>query len=97
MEHDFESFDSVLPFMPPVEEDTMQQYRLLYAGLVALIILFGGLVAPVLEVKLGLGGTTLGPLLQAVRGKKELLQLFQGYVCMLHLQLALEGCLVWSC
>ena len=51
-----EKFNSVLPFLPPLEEKTLSQYYWIYVGLVAAIITFGGLASPILEVKLGLGG-----------------------------------------
>ena len=51
-----EKFVSALPFLPPLDETSLNQYYYAYAGLFAIIILFGGLVSPVLELKLGLGG-----------------------------------------
>jgi hypothetical protein len=53
-----EPFPSALPFFPPLQDGTLESYGRFYAAAVALIILFGGLLAPVLEVKLGLGGTS---------------------------------------
>lgn len=52
-----EKYPSVLPFLPPLSDKTLQTYYTVYAATVALIILFGAIVAPVLEVRLGLGGT----------------------------------------
>ena len=51
-----EEYPSTIPFFPPVTEKTVQLYTRLYAAIVAAIIAFGGIVAPVLEVKLGIGG-----------------------------------------
>jgi hypothetical protein len=51
-----EAYPSTIPFFPPVTEKTVQLYTRLYAAIVAAIIAFGGIVAPVLEVKLGIGG-----------------------------------------
>jgi hypothetical protein len=62
-----EPFPSAIPFFPPLSDDTVRSYGRLYAVLVASIILFGGLVAPVLEVKLGLGGTSYADLIAAAR------------------------------
>ena len=48
-----EKFNSALPFLPPLEEKTLNNYYLIYAALVSTIIVFGGLAAPVLEVNMG--------------------------------------------
>ncbi|PSC73190.1 hypothetical protein C2E20_3750 [Micractinium conductrix] len=53
-----EEYPSSIPFFPPITEKTIQLYWRLYAFTVAFIIAFGGLVAPVLELKLGVGGTS---------------------------------------
>lgn len=60
-----ERFPSAIPFFPPLSDGTVRSYARLYAVLVASIILFGGLVAPVLEVKLGLGGTSYADAISA--------------------------------
>lgn len=51
-----ESYPSFIPFFPPVNEETLKLYTNVYGLAVLGIILFGGLVAPSLEVKIGLGG-----------------------------------------
>ncbi len=51
-----EQYNSALPFLPPLSEKTLRSYYTAYASMVAGIIAFGALVAPILEVKLGLGG-----------------------------------------
>ena len=51
-------FDSALPFLPQLSQSKLTQYYVLYACAVSAVILFGGLVAPILELRLGLGGTT---------------------------------------
>lgn len=53
-----EEYPSSIPFFPPLNEKTLQSYINTYAVMVSAIILFGGLVAPVLEVHMGLGGTS---------------------------------------
>lgn len=53
-----EPFPSALPFFPPIKDGTLKSYGRFYVAAVALIILFGGLLAPVLEVRLGVGGTS---------------------------------------
>lgn len=60
-----ERFPSAIPFFPPLSEAGVRSYARLYAVLVSSIILFGGLVAPVLEVKLGLGGTSYADAISA--------------------------------
>jgi len=51
-----ETFNSALPFFPEISEETLDLYRAIYGAFVMSVLAFGGLVAPVLEVKLGLGG-----------------------------------------
>ena len=50
-------FDSALPFLPQLSQSKLTEYYVLYACAVSAVILFGGLVAPILELRLGLGGT----------------------------------------
>ena len=61
-----ESYPSFIPFFPPVNEKTMKLYTNLYALTVAAIIMFGGLVAPTLEVKLGLGGKSYAEFINSI-------------------------------
>ncbi|KAI4318819.1 hypothetical protein MLD38_032484 [Melastoma candidum] len=49
---------SSIPFLPSVTEKTLRQLYLTSMSFMAGIILFGGLVAPTLELKLGLGGSS---------------------------------------
>lgn len=51
-----ENFKSALPFMPPITEKTFISYVVFFLGTVTTIIVFGGIIAPILEVKLGIGG-----------------------------------------
>jgi hypothetical protein len=53
-----DKFASVLPFLPELNEKTIERYLKAYYIIVTTIILFGGLIAPILEVRLGLGGTS---------------------------------------
>lgn len=62
-----EQFPSAIPFFPAVTGLTVKAYGQIYAALVTAIILFGGLAAPVLEVKLGLGGASYAEIIQAAR------------------------------
>lgn len=67
-----ESYPSFIPFFPPITEKTLQLYINFYVLAVATIILFGGLVAPVLEVKLGLGGTTYNEFISGLHLPQQL-------------------------
>ncbi|XP_078157285.1 chaperone protein dnaJ-like protein [Carex rostrata] len=49
---------STIPFLPNMTTRTLRQLYLTSFGFISGIIIFGGLVAPVLELKLGLGGTS---------------------------------------
>ena len=51
-----ERYPSVVPFLPPLTDATIREYFQFYLSAVGAIILFGGLLAPILEVKLGMGG-----------------------------------------
>jgi hypothetical protein len=46
-----QQYISALPFLPPLTDKTLSTYYTTYAGFFALIILFGGLLAPILEVR----------------------------------------------
>jgi hypothetical protein len=61
-----ENFKSALPFMPPITEKTFKNYSFFFASTVTLIIIFGGLVAPILEVKLGLGGKSYQDFIKSI-------------------------------
>jgi len=62
-----EPFESAIPWLPPITEETIADYWRFYLAMVCLIIVFGGLLAPVLEVKLGLGGTTYRDFITSMR------------------------------
>eukprot|EP00891_Asterochloris_glomerata_P009811 jgi/Astpho2/9811/fgenesh1_pm.00149_%23_34_t len=53
-----EKFQSAVPLLPPLSEQTVQMYWQFYVCAVGFIILFGGLLSPILEVRMGLGGTS---------------------------------------
>lgn len=67
-----ERYPSSIPFFPPINEHTLQLYVNFYFAAVATIILFGGLIAPVLEVRLGLGGTTYKDFIGAMHLPQQL-------------------------
>ncbi|EIE18921.1 hypothetical protein COCSUDRAFT_6492, partial [Coccomyxa subellipsoidea C-169] len=53
-----ERYPSALPFLPPLTDATISGYFQFYAAACAVIIIFGGLLSPILEVRLGIGGTS---------------------------------------
>ena len=62
-----EPYLSALPFLPPLTDKTLSRYWTTYASFVAAVIVFGGLLAPLLEVRMGLGGTTYAQVLESLR------------------------------
>ncbi|KAI5073237.1 hypothetical protein GOP47_0011250 [Adiantum capillus-veneris] len=63
-ESEMPEFKSFIPFLPPLTSKTLRQYYATCLMLMAGIIMFGGLVAPMLEVKLGPGGTSYKDFIQ---------------------------------
>lgn len=51
-------YPSALPLLPSLKDETISQYYIAYGIGVTLLIAFGGILAPSLEVRLGLGGTS---------------------------------------
>jgi hypothetical protein len=51
-----EQYLSALPFLPPLTDKTLNTYYTFYGLFVAAVISFGALLAPLLEVKIGIGG-----------------------------------------
>ena len=56
-----ERYPSVVPLLPPLTDKTIKFYLRFYLSALGFIIVFGGLLAPTLEVKLGLGGEVEPP------------------------------------
>ena len=56
-----EQYQAVVPLLPARTDASMKEYWRFYLTSVSAIIIFGGLLAPVLEVKMGLGGAGLPP------------------------------------
>ncbi|KAI7749327.1 hypothetical protein M8C21_023662 [Ambrosia artemisiifolia] len=52
------AFPSFIPFLPPLSSANLKQYYATCFSLISGIIIFGGLLAPTLELKLGIGGTS---------------------------------------
>ncbi|KAF9623207.1 hypothetical protein IFM89_000048 [Coptis chinensis] len=57
-ENELPDFPSFIPFLPPLSAANLKQYYASCFSLIAGIIVFGGLLAPTLELKLGIGGTS---------------------------------------
>lgn len=57
-ENELPDFPSFIPFLPPLTPANLRMYYATCFSLIGGIILFGGLLAPILELKLGLGGTS---------------------------------------
>ena len=60
VEAEQESYLSALPFAPPLTADSLNTYYTAYAAFVAAAILFGAVLAPLLEVRMGVGGEFWG-------------------------------------
>ncbi|KAL0337031.1 UNVERIFIED_CONTAM: protein ORANGE-LIKE, chloroplastic [Sesamum calycinum] len=58
VEDEMPDIPSSIPFLPHVTPKTLKQLYLTSFSFISGIIVFGGLVAPILELKLGLGGTS---------------------------------------
>ncbi|KAJ9512594.1 hypothetical protein QJQ45_018902 [Haematococcus lacustris] len=69
-----EEFNSALPFLPPLNEKSLNTYFIVYAAFVLAVIIFGGLLAPVLQLKLGLGGTTYQDFVDSMQLPSQLAQ-----------------------
>jgi len=69
-----ERFPSALPFAPPLNINTIRTYYLIFGGIIAAIILFGGLVSPILEVRLGLGGQSYADFIESIHLPEQLSQ-----------------------
>ncbi|KAL3681928.1 hypothetical protein R1sor_024884 [Riccia sorocarpa] len=57
-EDDVPEFPSSIPFLPPLTSATLKQYYATCFALITGIMLFAGLLSPILELKLGIGGTS---------------------------------------
>lgn len=67
-------FESVIPGFPVLTEDSVKDYRIYWGAAVGLLLLFGGLIAPMAEVKLGLGGTSYAEFIDSVHLPAQLAQ-----------------------
>lgn len=67
-----DKFRSALPLLPELNEETIDTYFSLYYGIVASIIVFGGIIAPVLELQIGLGGTSYADFISSIHLPSQL-------------------------
>ncbi|XWS37002.1 hypothetical protein CRYUN_Cryun19dG0006100 [Craigia yunnanensis] len=73
-ENELPNFPSFIPFLPPLTSANLKVYYATCYSLIAGIILFGGLLAPTLELKLGLGGTSYADFIRSVHLPMQLSQ-----------------------
>ncbi|KAL5129547.1 Protein ORANGE, chloroplastic [Glycine soja] len=73
-ENELPNFPSFIPFLPPLTSANLKQYYATCFSLIAGIILFGGLLAPSLELKLGLGGTSYADFIESLHLPMQLSQ-----------------------
>jgi hypothetical protein len=65
---------SSIPFLPHVTPKTLKQLYLTSLSFISGIIIFGGLIAPTLELKLGIGGTSYEDFIRSMRLPLQLSQ-----------------------
>ncbi|KAL0452609.1 UNVERIFIED_CONTAM: protein ORANGE-GREEN, chloroplastic [Sesamum latifolium] len=65
-ENELPNFPSFIPFLPPLNSSNLKEYYAMCFSLIAGVMLFGGLLAPTLELKLGLGGTSYADFIRSV-------------------------------
>ncbi|KAL6980940.1 hypothetical protein U1Q18_022578 [Sarracenia purpurea var. burkii] len=68
------NFPSFIPFFPPLTSANLKLYYASCFSLIAGIIVFGGLLAPTLELKLGLGGTSYADFIRSMHLPMQLSQ-----------------------
>ncbi|KAK4351190.1 hypothetical protein RND71_030503 [Anisodus tanguticus] len=73
-ENELPNFPSFIPFLPPLTSANLKQYYASCFSLIAGVMLFGGLLAPSLELKLGLGGTSYADFIQSMHLPMQLSQ-----------------------
>lgn len=73
-ENELPNFPSFIPFLPPLSAENLKLYYATCFSLIAGIIIFGGLLAPTLELKLGLGGTSYADFIGSVHLPMQLSQ-----------------------
>ncbi|CAI5509629.1 unnamed protein product [Closterium sp. Naga37s-1] len=73
-EEEMPEYPSSIPFLPPLKTDTLKEYYITFAFLVASLIIFGGLVAPTLQLRLGMGGTSYEDFIASMHLPRQLSQ-----------------------
>nr|CAD1844969.1 unnamed protein product [Ananas comosus var. bracteatus] len=73
-ENELPDFPSFIPFLPPLTPANLKMYYISCFSLIAGIIIFGGLLAPTLELKLGVGGTSYADFIGSVHLPMQLSQ-----------------------
>ncbi|KAK2982787.1 hypothetical protein RJ640_006074 [Escallonia rubra] len=74
VDNEMPEIPSSIPFLPHVTPKTLKQLYLTSFSFISGIIVFGGLIAPTLELKLGLGGTSYEDFIQNVHLPMQLSQ-----------------------
>ena len=65
-------YESVVPIFPRITENTIQDYYIYWGVACISMIIFGGLVAPLAEVKLGVGGTSYMEFIESMHLPRQL-------------------------
>ncbi|XP_027107266.1 protein ORANGE, chloroplastic isoform X1 [Coffea arabica] len=73
-ETELPNFPSFIPFLPPLNSSNLRLYYASCFSLIAGIMIFGGLLAPTLELKLGLGGTSYADFIRSMHLPMQLSQ-----------------------
>ncbi|XP_008794902.2 protein ORANGE-GREEN, chloroplastic isoform X2 [Phoenix dactylifera] len=73
-DNELPDFPSFIPFLPPLTPANLKLYYATCFSLISGIIIFGGLLAPTLELKLGLGGTSYADFIRSVHLPMQLSQ-----------------------
>ncbi|KAK3032120.1 hypothetical protein RJ639_035930 [Escallonia herrerae] len=74
VDNEMPEIPSSIPFLPHVTPKTLKQLYLTSFSFISGIIVFGGLIAPTLELKLGLGGTSYKDFIQNMHLPMQLSQ-----------------------
>ncbi|XP_052144467.1 protein ORANGE, chloroplastic-like [Oryza glaberrima] len=73
-EGELPDFPSFIPFLPPLSAANLKIYYATCFTLIAGIMVFGGFLAPILELKLGVGGTSYADFIRSVHLPMQLSQ-----------------------
>ncbi|XP_042504152.1 protein ORANGE-ORANGE, chloroplastic-like isoform X2 [Macadamia integrifolia] len=73
-EDELSNFPSFIPFLPPLSSANLRVYYAICVSIIAAVVIFGGLLAPTMELKLGLGGTYYADFIRNVHLPMQLSQ-----------------------